>query len=333
MPRIRTPRHNRRWRIPRCVITKRFNDILGVLRSRTRHDFTGYKKPTILRRIERRMGINQLEAIADYYRLVRQTPSEATALADDLMIHVTGFFRDATAWESLNRKVILPLVNSREKGESVRAWVTACSSGEEAYTLAMLLVEAAEATDKELDIKIFATDTAERSLSHARSGVFPGGIESEISPERLERFFEKEEAFYRIKRDLREIVVFAPQNLLQDPPFSRLDICSCRNLLIYLEPEMQNRVMSLLHFGLRDGGTLFLGTSETIGAPAETQFEPIDAKWRIFKRVGPTRHGSVEFPLPSPASTSLEARPVPRLPLRTQRAQRALLPRPYDPRA
>src|SRR6185503_291900 len=150
---------------------------------------------------------------------------------------------------------------------------------------------------KPLAIKVFATDMADRALGHARAGVYPGGIESEIDPERLERFFEKDDGVYRIKQPLRECVVFAPQNVLQDPPFSRLDIATCRNLLIYLEPEVQLRVLSLLHFGLREGGALFLGSSETVGA-AEGLFELVDKRARIFRRVGPTRHGDIDFPRP-----------------------------------
>ena len=193
--------------------------------------------------------------------------------------------------------MIVPLVADRENNSSVRCWVAACSSGEEAYSLAMLLVEEAERTGKALDIKVFATDMAERSLVNARNGSYPGGIESEIEPDRLQRFFEKDDSMYRVRQDLRECVVFAPQNVLQDPPFSRLDIATCRNLLIYLEPDVQQRVLSLLHFGLREGGTLFLGTSETLGG-AEDLFEPLDKKARIFRRVGLTRHGMVDFPLP-----------------------------------
>ena len=169
----------------------------------------------------------------------------------------------------------------------------------------MLLVEEAERANKRLDIKVFATDMAERTLAQARAGVYPGGIEAEISPERLGRFFAKEDAVYRVRPDLRERVVFAPQNVLQDPPFSRLDIATCRNLLIYLEPDVQERVLSLLHFGLREGGALFLGTSETVSG-TDGMFEPIDKKAKIFRRVGPTRHGSADFPLPHalrPAAT------------------------------
>ncbi len=272
-------------------------EILAVLRTRTRQDFSGYKKPTLLRRIQRRMGLNRSASVADYARLLRQSPPEVTSLADDLLIHVTGFFRDPEAWEALRLQVVAPLVEARGPGESVRAWVTACSSGEEAYTLAMLLAEEVERAGKPLEIKVFATDLAERALAHARAGVYPGGIESEITPARLERFFAREDEAYRVRPELRDLVVFAPQNILQDPPFSRLDIATCRNLLIYLEPEVQQRVLSLLHFGLREGGVLFLGTTES-AAGVEGLFEPIDKKARIFRRVGPTRHGAVEFPLP-----------------------------------
>jgi len=285
----------------RDVLAKReqqsMREILAILRSRTRQDFGGYKKPTVFRRVQRRMGLNRITNLGEYARHLRQSPSEVTALADDLLIHVTGFFRDPDAWEALRRQVIVPLIGAREPDASVRAWVTACSSGEEAYSLAMLLVEEAQRVGKPLDIKVFATDMADRTLANARHGTYPGGIESEITPERLERFFHREDAIYRVRQELRERVVFAPQNVLQDPPFSRLDVISCRNLLIYLEPDVQQRVLALLHFGLREGGVLFLGTSETAGGE-EDLFEPIDKKARIFRRVGPTRHGSIDFPLP-----------------------------------
>ncbi|QEG27869.1 Oxygen sensor histidine kinase NreB [Gemmata obscuriglobus] len=296
-------------------------EVVAILRTRTRQDFTGYKKPTILRRVQRRMGLLRVPTMAEYARHLRQSPNEVTGLADDLLIHVTGFFRDPEAWEVLREKVIAPLVRTREAGGPVRAWVAACSSGEEAYTLAMILVEESDRADKRLDIKVFATDLADRTLSHARAGVYPGGIESEISSERLRRFFTREDEVYRVRQELRDRVVFAPQNILQDPPFSRLDIATCRNLLIYLEAEVQKRVLTLLHFGLREGGALFLGTSETIGG-AEELFEPVDKKARIYRRVGPTRHGLVEFPLP---------RPVPPLAAPDEARGQAPAPRPSPP--
>ncbi|OJW23660.1 MAG: hypothetical protein BGO49_03170 [Planctomycetales bacterium 71-10] len=160
-------------------------DVLAVLRARTRHDFAGYRKPTLLRRVRRRMGLGQFASMVDYVRALRQTPAEVAALADDLLIHVTGFFRDPEAWEALREKVVDPLAVERSDGAEVRCWVAACATGEEAYSLAMLLVEAAEARGKRFDVKVFATDMAERALGSARSGAFPNGIESEVSPERL----------------------------------------------------------------------------------------------------------------------------------------------------
>jgi two-component system CheB/CheR fusion protein len=280
--------------------TRQLSEILSVLRARTRRDFGGYKKGTVMRRIQRRMSLNQITELDEYVGFLRQNANEVSALSDDLMIHVTGFFRDPEAWETLRKKIIEPLVASREADTPIRCWVTACSSGEEAYSLCMLLAEAAEEVGKTFDIKVFATDTADRTLARARNGVYPMGIEVEISPQRLERFFDQDDATYRVKKELRELVVFAPQNVIQDPPFSRLDICTCRNLLIYLEPDLQRRVLSMLHFGLRDGGVLFLGGSETVNGAGEL-FEVVDKRARIFRRVGPVRQETLDFVLPSAA--------------------------------
>lgn len=304
-------------------------DVLAVLRTRTRHDFSGYRKPTLLRRIHRRMSLGASTSMADYVRTLRQTPAEVTALADDLLIHVTGFFRDPEVWTVLRERVIDPLVAERPDGAEIRCWVSACATGEEAYSLAMLLVEAAEAADKRFDIKVFATDMAERALGSARSGVFPNGIESEVSPERLARFFDKDDSSYRVRKELRELVLFAPQNILQDPPFSRLDVATCRNLLIYLEPATQRRVLALLHFGLREGGALLLGASES-AAPAERDFEPIDKRHRLYRRIGPTRSGTLDLPLTAAArdaptgAAAAGGRPPPAL---AQLVSRALLDR------
>jgi two-component system CheB/CheR fusion protein len=271
------------------------NLILSAVRMHAKHDFSGYKKPTIVRRIQRRMGLHQIAKIGDYAKLVRTNPAEVSMLADDLMIHVTGFFRDPEVWQKLSADVVRPLMAGRKEGSQVRAWVTACATGEEAYSLAILLAEAQESAGKRFDLKVFATDTAEKSLKQARAGVYAGGIESDLSPERLERFFSSDGPMYRVKKEIRDIVTFAPQNLLQDPPFSRLDICTCRNLLIYLEPEMQDRILSLLHFSLRPGGVLVLGTSETVSG-LEDCFEPLDKKMKFFRRIG-ARHGTaVDFP-------------------------------------
>lgn len=269
------------------------------------------------------MAINQLKRLMDYVRLLRQNPAESIVLSDDLMIHVTGFFRDPLAWESLKEKVVLPLMRERESNAPIRCWVAACASGEEAYSLAILLLETAESLGKRFDIRVFATDTAERTLRNARNGVYPAGIETEVSAARLERFFDRDDAGYRVKREVREVVVFAPQNVLQDPPFSKLDICSCRNLLIYLEPELQRKLLILLHFGLREGGVLFLGSSETI-SPTDDMYEVIDKKTRLFRRVGPTRHGLIDFAPLHTRRTDAEERATPRATIAQLTAKRLL---------
>ncbi|MDB6107600.1 MAG: torS [Gammaproteobacteria bacterium] len=315
-------------------------EVLAILRTRTRHDFGGYRKATLLRRIRRRMGLSEASTIGDYAAVLRESPEEVTSLANDLMINVTGFFRDPEAWEALRVGVIAPLVASQAEGQPIRAWVTACASGEEAYSLAMLIAEEARTQGRldSVEAKIFATDTADKSLALARAGVYPGGIEGDLSLERLERFFEKDEYTYRIKKEIRDMVVFAPQDVLRDPPFSRVDLCTCRNLLIYLEPETQRRVTAMLHFSLRDGGYMFLGNTETFSG-SEHLFEMVSKKWRIYRRTGSAQHRFAEVPsfpgfslrapddtvrlLEPPALTS--GRPSPTLML-----QRALLER-YGP--
>jgi two-component system CheB/CheR fusion protein len=273
-------------------------EILAILRTRTKHDFTGYRKATLLRRIQRRMGLVDSQTLADYANFLRASSSEVSALANDLMINVTGFFRDAEAWEALRTAVIAPLVASKPDGQPIRCWVSACASGEEAYTLAMLIAEELNGP-AHTDVKIFATDTAERSLALARAGVYPGGIEADFTAERLERFFDRDEHAFRIKKEIRDMVVFAPQDVLHDPPFSRIDICTCRNLLIYLEPETQRRVLSLLHFALRDGGYLFLGNTESF-QDSDHLFEVISKKWRIFRRTGLGQIRFVDIPGAAP---------------------------------
>jgi two-component system, chemotaxis family, CheB/CheR fusion protein len=259
-------------------------EILSILRTRTKHDFNGYRKATLVRRIQRRMGLIDTMRFSDYATVLRGSTNEVGALANDLLINVTGFFRDPEAWEALRHSVIAPLVASKQEGQTIRCWVSACASGEEAYTLAILIAEELAGRDH-IDVKIFATDTSERSLALARAGVYPGGIEADLTPERLERFFDKDEFVYRVKKEIREMMVFAPQDLLRDPPFSRIDICTCRNLLIYLEPETQRRVLSLMHFALRDGAYLFLGNTESFNG-SEHLFEVISKKWRIYRRTG-----------------------------------------------
>jgi two-component system CheB/CheR fusion protein len=286
-------------------------EILAIIRSRTGHDFAPYKPPTIVRRVNRRMGLLGITTLADYANWLREKTEEVSALANDLMINVTGFFRDPEAWEAFREAVIHPLVAGRASDEPIRAWVAACASGEEAYSLAMLISEEAERLGKSVDVKIFATDTADKSLALARLGTYPGGIEGDISLERLDRFFERDEQTYRVKKSLRDQVVFAPQDVLRDPPFSRVDIVACRNLLIYLEPEAQARVLALMHFALREGGYLFLGNAETLGH-ADTLFEVVSKRWRIYRRLGAGRPAFADFP--ALAAHARDVHPVARIP-------------------
>ncbi|MFL6604958.1 MAG: chemotaxis protein CheB [Steroidobacteraceae bacterium] len=287
---------------------QRLTDIINYVRERTGHNFAPYKVPTVLRRIQRRMGLFGAIELEDYQARLRKHPSEAAALANDLMINVTGFFRDPEAWEALRVAVVRPLVEQRAVDQPIRAWVTACASGEEAYSLAMLIAEEADRAGKQFDVKIFATDTADKSLALARAGVYPGGIEGDLTPERLDRFFDKDEHTCRIKKYLREQVVFAPQDMLRDPPFSRVDLVTCRNLLIYLEPDAQRRALGLMHFALRDGAHLLLGNAEALGEAGEL-FEVVSKRWRIYRRSGPAQQ---RFP-PDLASLNVRASHTPPL--------------------
>ena len=293
------------------------NTLLALVRTRTRRDFSSYRRRTLLRRIHRRMGLHRIETFSEYIERLRIDPDEVRALVADLTINVTGFFRDPEAWKTLGDKVIAPLVRERRSNSAIRAWTPGCSTGEEAYSIAMLIAEHAEAARKTFDLKLFATDVAEGLLSPARAGTYPASIAQDVPPKRLERWFEAEEDTYHVKPVLRETITFAPQNLLQDPPFSRMDLISCRNLLIYLETDIQKRLLGLFHFALREGGHLFLGPAETITGQ-EDLFQAVSDKWRIYRRLGPTRHAVVNFPLigaidPEPdAGTEPEAPVEPR---------------------
>lgn len=270
--------------------------VLGILRNRAGHDFRLYKRSTLTRRIHRRMGLCNLHTVEDYVEYLRSQPGELDTLARDLMINVTGFFRDPEAWTALDEMVLAPLVEERESGAAVRLWVPACATGEEAYTLAMLLVDRVGSADKQFDIKLFATDGRDDNLETARSGVYSEGAVAAIPPHLLERHFDKLDGTYRVREKVRDIVVFASHNLLRDPPFSQIDLVTCRNLLIYLDPAAQKRALALMHFSLRQGGHLLLGNAESVSG-RDDLFETVSKKWRIFRRLGPTRHDILDFPL------------------------------------
>ena len=260
--------------------------IFVLLRSQTGHDFSLYKKSTVYRRIERRMSVHKLADIASYVRFLQGNAQEAELLFKELLIGVTGFFRDLDAWELMLDRGIPSLLAERPVGAPIRAWVPACSTGEEAYSLAILLHETLgrAAAMSGLTLQIFATDLDKDAIEKARQGIYAGTEVSGISAERLKRFFVPIGNRYQVSKQIRESVVFAPHNLVMDPPFTRIDILSCRNFLIYLTPELQQRLISLFHYSLRPGGVLFLGSSESVGANPDL-FASLEGSARIYRRL------------------------------------------------
>jgi len=277
-----------------------------LLRSRTGQDFSLYKQNTFFRRIERRMAIHQIDKIDTYVRYLQENSQELDLLYKELLIGVTSFFRDPGEWTSLRDTVLPKLLASRPDGHALRAWVPACSTGEEAYSLAIVFKEAIEKLKpaKRMTLTVFATDLDKDAIDKARQGVYPPNITADVAPERLNRFFSEVEGGYRLRTEIREIVVLAPQSVIMDPPFTKLDVLSCRNLLIYLVPEMQKKLISLFHYSLRPGGVLFLGSAETVGGSADL-FSPVGTKTRLYRRnESVTRSEPVEFP-PSDARATV----------------------------
>ncbi|MBI5651074.1 MAG: PAS domain-containing protein [Chloroflexi bacterium] len=257
-----------------------------LLRAQTGHDFSQYKQNTLARRVERRMAIHQIEHAEDYLRFAQINPAELDALFRDLLIGVTNFFRDPEAFTALQTQIMPRLFAGKPAGSTVRAWVCGCSTGEEAYSLAILIQEHLETLRQPFKAQIFATDIDRQSIEQARNGVFPASIAADISPERLTRFFIQEpgEGGYRIQKFIRDLLVFSEQDVIKDPPFSKLDLISCRNLLIYLNGDLQKKLIPLFHYALNPGGMLCLGTSETIG-DFVTLFAPLDRKWKLYQRL------------------------------------------------
>jgi two-component system, chemotaxis family, CheB/CheR fusion protein len=276
-------------------------DVLTFLRARTGRDFTYYKRATIVRRVARRMQVNELDTLPSYLTFLRTHPGEAGALLQDLLISVTNFFRDREAFQALER-VVPELFRDKRQTDSLRVWVPACATGEEAYSIAMLLSEHASTLDAPPVLQVFATDLDEDVLREARNGFYPAAIATDVSAERLRRFFVKEQEGYRVRRDLRGMLLFAVHDLLKDSPFSRLDLLSCRNLLIYLTRSAQQRAFEVFNFALRPEGKLFLGTSESVedGSPV---FAVVDKKHRIYAPRAPAR-----FTVPVLAGESTLAR-------------------------
>lgn len=271
-------------------------EIVALLRDKTPHDFTLYKPGTLRRRIARRMAMAEFEAgaVEPYLEFLRRDPAELELLSKDLLIHVTSFFRDQQVFDYLAAHVIPDLVAGQPVNQPLRIWVPGCSSGEEAYSLAMLFREELAARQRNVRIQIFASDADADAVVTARDGLYPEAITADVSPERLARFFNKEGQGYRVTPDLRAMIVFTVQDLLADAPFSRLDMVSCRNLLIYLGPEAQSKVISLFHFALRPGGFLLLGNAETVGS-AVGRFEPVSKSARVYRHIGRSRPGELDF--------------------------------------
>ena len=272
--------------------------ILMLLRSHTGHDFSLYKKSTILRRIDRRVAYHQLPDYVQYVNYLRENPLEIDVLFNELLIGVTKFFRDSAAYDSLKVK-LTSLIRSKESTEPVRVWIAGCSTGEEAYSVAMVIMEILDSRPhKKLPkVQIFATDLDADAIEHARNGVYHTNIVADVSPDRIERFFTYTEASYAIKKELREMIVFAQHNLIKDAPFTKLDLLCCRNVMIYLTTELQKKIIPVFHYSLRNKGLMFLGPAETIGGFTD-MFVAIDPKWKLFeaKEGKPAINKMIDFP-------------------------------------
>ena len=275
----------------------RFPEILELLRANTAQDFSLYKQGTLERRVERRMALTGIKArdLEHYLHLLRSDPKEVGLLAKDVLIHVTSFFRDADIFELLSRTILPDLIRNAPADRPLRVWIAGCSTGEETYSLAMLLHEQVALTDPAKKLQIFASDVDDRAIAHARAGFYPSSVAPDISPERLARFFTREGEGFRVSPDLRASIVFSVHDVLADPPLSRIDLASCRNLLIYLGPEAQKKIVSVFHFALREGGILLLGNAETIGKP-DGRFDAVAERERLYRRTGGKRIPDLVFP-------------------------------------
>src|SRR5208337_5029557 len=286
---------------PKGKTKDRLLAIVDLLRTRTVHDFTQYKHGTLQRRIERRMAAVEIDDMDRYLDLLRGDSRELERLAKDLLINVTRFFRDSEVFDLLAGTVIPDLVDARPPDQPLRIWTAGCSTGEETYSLAMLVLERIAETATSVKLQVFESD----AVAFAREGLYPASIEADVTPARLERFFAREDHGYRVLPELRNAIVFAVQDVLVDPPFSRLDVVSCRNLLIYLRPEAQEKVLTLFHFALRDRGLLLLGSAETV-RHLDGRFEIVSKPARLYRRIG--RGGSAELGVPRGAGDAVRPR-------------------------
>ena len=272
------------------------NKIFILLRTATNHDFSSYKRNTICRRIERRMHIHQIGSLNDYVRYLQESDRETKILFKELLIGVTSFFRDPEAWELLKENYLPQLLQQKPDNYQIRVWVPGCSSGEEAYGTAIVLQECMETMGRHFVVQVFGTDLDEEAIQVARNGLFPESIAADLSAERLRRFFTKCGNQYQAKKSIRDMIVFAPQNIIKDPPFTKLDLLCCRNLLIYFGTELQKKLLPVFRYSLKADGILFLGSSESIGQTMDS-FIPLDKKWKIFKRHPAVDKSPLHFPV------------------------------------
>ncbi len=266
---------------PREADEQALTEIFTLLRVRTGHDFTNYKRPTLMRRLRRRLIVRELAKLSDYIRVLRDVPDEPEALLRELLISVTNFFRDASVWKMVEDVVVPSLFRGKTAENHVRVWVPGCATGEEAYSIAMLLADAAAQLAAPPEIQIFATDLDEKAVANARNGLYTAAEIADIPPDRLRRYFQKDDDLYQVRRELRDLVLFANHNLIKDPPFSHLDFVSCRNVLIYLNRAAQERTIEVLHFALEPGGYLLLGTAESV--EGSNFFATVDKENHLFQ--------------------------------------------------
>jgi len=278
-------KHVNKKQLPLPTAEDDIKKVYILLRSQTGHDFSLYKDNTILRRIDRRMSVNQISELRSYVRYLQQNPLEIETLFKELLIGVTNFFRDPAAFETLREKVIPAIFDGRPRDRAVRIWVPGCSTGEEAYTIAMLVKDYMETHKLVHEVHIFATDIDGEAIEAARQGIYPDSIAVDVPADYLKRYFVHKDSTLQVEQTLREIMVFATQSIIKDPPFSRLDLVSCRNLLIYMGGELQKRILPLFHYALRPEGFLFLGHSESLG-DSDKLFSSVDRKWKIFRSKG-----------------------------------------------
>ena len=270
--------------------------IFALIRHTVGHDLSHYKQTTIRRRIERRLAVHQITKISDYVKFLETNVAEVEILFKDMLIGVTNFFRDPEAFEVLKEQVLPELLKSRQPDSLIRIWSVGCSTGEEAYSMAILLLEVMDKIKQHHNVQIFASDIDIEAIEQGRLGVYPDSIAADVSQERLNKYFVKEDNTYRIKKQIREMIVFAVQNVIKDPPFSKIDLVSCRNLLIYMDTPLQKKILPLFHYTLRPEGVIFLGTSESIGEFTE-YFRPFNNKWKIFKKQEGYIESAVDYPV------------------------------------